>query len=110
MIPTETKLLPQEAIEFVDRLLAQHILLTKLCQIPEFIQLWRRAQGSMPQMLGAVMPVLTFYHLGKMVLSNGIASIRPDGLFDRAQVWSLLSRTNGFVLLNWSCGFRNKSF
>ena len=45
MIPTETKLLPQEAIAFVDRLLAQHILLTKLCQIPAFIQLWRWARG-----------------------------------------------------------------
>ena len=47
------------------------------------------------------MPVLTFFHLGKMVLSDGIATIRPDGLSDPAQVWSLLSRTNGIVLLNW---------
>lgn len=104
--PTKPSL--RDEIQFLDKQIARHYLVSRLSEIPEFVTIWERARAGVSDLMDALEPILTDYFktLSPMVRGALMSGMFGGGVWlmhdekardETLQVFQVLQTTVGHV-------------
>jgi len=82
MAGSVTRPMSKEEVLFVDREIAKHYLVSKLCEIPEFLDLWESARSIPTAVIDAIRPILEKRFASMSGDGRGALAASDGSIFD----------------------------